>query len=427
MRIFQIAMKFSDLIWGKPLKLIISLAVLVIFRAIVSSVSPNWDSAFLIDGAYRVNLGFIPNRDFYSPIGPLVFYLGAVGFELTTNSLFGFDMAITIFGLLIALFHYYINNMISQNKLGNIISGIFIFALLATPRALSYGSADWSLAGIYNKICYGLILSLILSNFLAYRCGKHDGILKGWSAVLITLLFFTKITFFFVAIFLYALWQISLSNYRLLISTIFLCVLLICSTSFLNFDLRAYIADIIYTAEVASPTYKVFEFASIKIFLGSVIPEIFFYFSLIFLSAHVFPRKLAMRIICTGFLFLVADYLISLTIAQPYELVMLVIYSCVILLNIFLLPNQSNKFFQVRGCSNFIILLISLSLYISIGHFYKNTEFVFKRGLKKQAISGLFAKMSSLPSTHTYSKIPNALMSALEENPNWGGNTYSRN
>ena len=44
------------------------------------------DTMALLDAAYRVSLGQIPSKDFYSAIGPLNFYLSSVGLTLGFNS-----------------------------------------------------------------------------------------------------------------------------------------------------------------------------------------------------------------------------------------------------------------------------------------------------------------------------------------------------
>lgn len=46
---------------------------------------------------------------------------------------------------------------------------------------------------------------------------------------------------------------------------------------------------------------------------------------------------------------------------------------------------------------------------------------MLKRGLNNEAIRGLISKIRSPQPTHTYSKIPNSLMSTLESHSGWGG------
>ncbi|HEY0034314.1 MAG TPA: hypothetical protein VGB81_13700, partial [Devosia sp.] len=41
------------------------------------------DLFIFLDGAYRIMEGQVPNRDFHSSLGPLAFYLPAVGYALT--------------------------------------------------------------------------------------------------------------------------------------------------------------------------------------------------------------------------------------------------------------------------------------------------------------------------------------------------------
>ena len=43
------------------------------------------DVLVFIDGAHRITFGQVPNRDFHTALGPLVFYLPAAGYQLTGN------------------------------------------------------------------------------------------------------------------------------------------------------------------------------------------------------------------------------------------------------------------------------------------------------------------------------------------------------
>ena len=52
--------------------LIFTLGVLPFFYSLIAT---NWDTKFLIDGAYRVSMGENPHSDFFTPFGQLIFFL----------------------------------------------------------------------------------------------------------------------------------------------------------------------------------------------------------------------------------------------------------------------------------------------------------------------------------------------------------------
>jgi hypothetical protein len=63
-----------------------AIILLIILRFLVSNyMHLNWDTPILIDGAYRVFLNQKPHVDFSTPVGPIIFIVGAIGMRNTKN------------------------------------------------------------------------------------------------------------------------------------------------------------------------------------------------------------------------------------------------------------------------------------------------------------------------------------------------------
>src|SRR5215212_11112834 len=65
------------------------------------------DLLIFLDGAHRIASGQVPNRDFHTPLGPLTFYLPALGYWLSGHlgGAMPVGMALLIMGLAPAAAH----------------------------------------------------------------------------------------------------------------------------------------------------------------------------------------------------------------------------------------------------------------------------------------------------------------------------------
>jgi hypothetical protein len=82
---------------------------LLCLRYLVSEdISLNWDAPIFIQGSYLVYLNQIPNVDFSTPLGPVMFLIGGLGMKLTTPTIIGMNVGMIIFStiVLIATFFY---------------------------------------------------------------------------------------------------------------------------------------------------------------------------------------------------------------------------------------------------------------------------------------------------------------------------------
>ena len=137
---------------------------LVAMRYLASEdIALNWDAPIFIEGSYLVFLNQIPNIDFSTPIGPLIFLIGGIGMKLSTPTIIGLNIglmtfsAILLIGALLLL-----KNFLSERLF--LFLAIFLASLLFTPRMLSGRTLDYAYTGVYN--IYGYVLFFIATLLL---------------------------------------------------------------------------------------------------------------------------------------------------------------------------------------------------------------------------------------------------------------------
>ncbi|ANL50307.1 hypothetical protein AMC87_PD00180 (plasmid) [Rhizobium phaseoli] len=153
------------------------------------------DVLIFIDGAHRIALGQVPNRDFHTALGPLVFYIPAAGYFLSGN--FGAAIPLGMAIVLVAFIPAMIRVLVS--RLGPPLAaalGIFLILILAAP--INLGSSIWypSFAMFYNRIGW-VALGLLLVMYLAPQSqSRHNDIADALAAAFLLLVsFYTKMTY----------------------------------------------------------------------------------------------------------------------------------------------------------------------------------------------------------------------------------------
>ncbi|MCJ8518800.1 hypothetical protein ABID21_001689 [Pseudorhizobium tarimense] len=158
------------------------------------------DVLIFLDGAHRIAWGQLPNRDFHSALGPLVFYIPAVGYWLSGS--LGAAMPVGMAVLLVAFLAPAIR--ILQARLRTSIAlafGGFLVLILAAPINLGSPLSLLSFAMFYNRIGWAA-LGLLLVMYIRPRQATHAGDLAdaAAAAVLLLLQFYTKATYGLVSI-----------------------------------------------------------------------------------------------------------------------------------------------------------------------------------------------------------------------------------
>jgi hypothetical protein len=153
------------------------------------------DVLIFLDGAHRIASGQLPNRDFHTALGPLVFLIPAAGYWLTGN--LGAAMPVGMAVLLLAVMPALI--AILNSRLHPPIAvalGGFLILILAAPINLGSPVSLLSFAMFYNRIGW-VALSLLLVMYLRPRERSVTTEVTDAAAasLLLLLQFYTKATY----------------------------------------------------------------------------------------------------------------------------------------------------------------------------------------------------------------------------------------
>ena len=162
------------------------------------------DAFIPLDGAWRVVNGQIPHVDFHTPIGPVIYLLGALSMRLAPSGIsLSFSQALA--GLIFAVWSL----RISTRRLASVPRAMFcIFAVLLAMAPYELGESPLVLSPstTYNRYSYVLLTFILLETLSAPR-GPVDIVREervgGLSTgVGVALLLFLKVSFFLAAILL---------------------------------------------------------------------------------------------------------------------------------------------------------------------------------------------------------------------------------
>ena len=175
------------------------IALLVIPGQTVVSVYVN-DLFIFLDGAHRIASGQVPNRDFHTALGPLVYYLPAAGYALTGSlgSAMPAAMALSI-ALLAPPMVWILASRV--RPLLALPFAAFLVLITAVPLNLGEAVSALSFAMFYNRIAW-VALALLVIMYLAPERPLRWRIL--WdacsAAFLVLLMLYSKISYGAVAV-----------------------------------------------------------------------------------------------------------------------------------------------------------------------------------------------------------------------------------
>lgn len=152
------------------------------------------DLFLLLDHAYRVSWGQVPNRDFHTPLGPLVSYVPAAGYWLSGSlgAALPVGMGLLTLALAPAIVH------ILASRLHPLLAGFygaFLLLILAVPINLGEGVTALSFAKFYNRIGWAALGALLILYLRPRRGIESDAVDALCAAVLTLALVYTKATF----------------------------------------------------------------------------------------------------------------------------------------------------------------------------------------------------------------------------------------
>jgi hypothetical protein len=153
------------------------------------------DLFIFLDGVHRIVEGQVPNRDFHTALGPLVYYAPAAGYWLSGS--FGgampTGMALLVLALAPAAAH------ILSSRLRPAIAiplGIYLMLIAAVPINLGESIASLSFAMFYNRIGWSALGLLLVMHLWPEHPHRHQrGVDAICAAFLILLMLYIKISY----------------------------------------------------------------------------------------------------------------------------------------------------------------------------------------------------------------------------------------
>jgi hypothetical protein len=153
------------------------------------------DLFIFLDGVHRIDQGQIPNRDFHTALGPLVYYIPVLGYWLSGT--FGGAMPVGMAILVVAM------APIAAHALGSRLRPMiglplaaFLLLVLAVPINIGESIGALSFGMFYNRIGWAALGILLVLHLHPLRPGRSGGVLDTLCATaLILLMLYTKISY----------------------------------------------------------------------------------------------------------------------------------------------------------------------------------------------------------------------------------------
>ena len=185
-----------------PILLALAAALALLLALPGQSVATKYlnDLFVLLDSAYRVAGGQVPNRDFHTVLGPLASYVPAIGYGLsgTWGGAMPTGMALLMVALALPMAH------ILSSRLHPVIAlpfGIFLLLIIAVPIILGESSTALSFAKFYNRIGWAALGALLVMYLRPDRAHARQDLLDTLCAAFLTLVMvYTKLTYGLVAL-----------------------------------------------------------------------------------------------------------------------------------------------------------------------------------------------------------------------------------
>ncbi|MBM6580057.1 hypothetical protein ILT44_07690 [Microvirga sp. BT689] len=185
---------------------VVLLAAAALFALLLAAPGQTVTTAYLndlfifLDGAHRIASGQVPNRDFHTALGPLSFYVPALGYWIS-GSMGGAmpaAMAAMTVGLALPIIH------ILGSRLRPVVAipyGVFLLLIVAVPINLGESIASLSFAMFYNRIGWTALSTLLVMYLRPEQTRGQQDVLDALCAAVLTLtMLYTKLTYGLVAL-----------------------------------------------------------------------------------------------------------------------------------------------------------------------------------------------------------------------------------
>ncbi len=191
--------------WGKLLLALVILG-LCAERAYVGLIGTrdfSHDAFMLLDGAWRMLNGQRPHIDFYSHVGFLSYLPTEIGLRISRGTAWGLGYGQALVALLLGIWTF----LLGRKRLADVplaLMSISVVLMAVAPFALGFSPMKPTPAMIYNRQGYALTALILLEAFQpATGTAERDDLWGGLSTgVILSILFFLKITYFVIAVFL---------------------------------------------------------------------------------------------------------------------------------------------------------------------------------------------------------------------------------
>jgi hypothetical protein len=155
------------------------------------------DLFVFLDGAHRILSGQVPNRDFHTALGPLSFYIPALGYAVTGSWGAAMPLGMALATILVTPVAAYVVSSRLRPEIG-LPLGAYLLVMLAMPLNPGENIRSLSFAMFYNRIGWAA-LGLLLVMYLP-PAGRDRPVLDALCGAFLTLLLlYTKASYGIVA------------------------------------------------------------------------------------------------------------------------------------------------------------------------------------------------------------------------------------
>ncbi len=158
------------------------------------------DLFIFLDGVHRVSEGQVPNRDFHTALGPLVYYVPAVGYWISGHmgGAMPVGMALLVVAIGLAAAH------IVGSRLRPAIAlplAVFLILVAAVPINLGESIAGLSFGMFYNRVGWAALGLLLIMYLRPVHLRSYQSVLDALCATFLTLLMlYMKLSYGLVAL-----------------------------------------------------------------------------------------------------------------------------------------------------------------------------------------------------------------------------------
>ncbi len=158
------------------------------------------DLFIFLDGVHRVDQGQVPNRDFHTALGPLVYYVPAIGYWIAGHLGGALPVGMALLTLALAL----VAAHVFSSRLRPAITlplAVFLILIAAVPINLGETLAGLSFGMFYNRVGWAALGILVVLYLRPLHPRPYQGVLDALSAAALTLIMlYIKLSYGLVAI-----------------------------------------------------------------------------------------------------------------------------------------------------------------------------------------------------------------------------------